>query len=125
MKRMLPLLLILCLLLPSALGEETALPKVKFPAANYVGYLDSECVISMEIIKTGSFTGSIDLELRDQDGRVLGTQKYKFAQKMYFVLRFDETLLGGHDLSVWCGDEQISGVTWILCNKAQEALYAV
>ena len=73
MKRMLSLLVILCLLLPAAaMGEETQLPKVKFPAANYVGYLDAECVISMEIIKTGSFTGSMDLELRSQDGRVLG-----------------------------------------------------
>ena len=109
MKRMLPLLLILCLLLPAAaMGEETQLPKVKFPAANYVGYLDSECVISMEIIKPGSFTGSLELELRSQDGRVLGTQNYKLGQKIYFILQFDETCSGGFDLSVWCGDQQIS-----------------
>ncbi len=108
MKRMLSLLLILCLLLPAAaLGEET-LPKVKFPAANYVGYLDSECVISMEFVKTGSFTDSIDLELRSQDGRVMSTQKYKPGQKLNFILRLDETFLGGFDLSVWYGDQQIS-----------------
>ena len=94
MKKILPLLLILCLLLPSAALGEEKLPKVKFPAANYVGYLDSECVISLELVNTASFTGSISLELRDRYNRVLGTQEYRLGQNMYFRLRFDDAVAG-------------------------------
>ena len=108
MKKLLSLLLILCLLLPAAaLGEET-LPKVKFPAANSLGYLDTECVLSLEIVHPGSFTGSKTLELRDRYNRLIGTREYKLGQQIYFRLQFDETFLGGFDLSVWCDGKRIS-----------------
>lgn len=108
MKKLLSLLLILCLMLPAAaLGEETP-PKVKFPAANYLGYLDSECVISLEMVSAGSFTGTKTLELRDRYNRLLGTREYKLGQQIYFRLQFDESFLGGYDLYVWCEGKQIS-----------------
>ena len=108
MKKLLSLLLILCLALPAAeLGEET-LPKVKFPAANSLGYLDSECVIALEIVNPGSFTGSKMLELRDRYDRLIGTKEYRLGQQPYFLLQFDESFLGGFDLSVWCEGKKIS-----------------
>ncbi len=107
MKKLLALLLILCLLPAAALGEEK-LPKVKFSAANYIGYLDSDCVIAMEIVSAGSFTGSKTLELRDRYDRLLGTRVYKLGQQLNFLLQFDESFLGGYDLYVWCDGKQIS-----------------
>lgn len=108
MKKLLSTLLILCLLLPAAaVGEET-LPKVKFPAANSLGYLDMECVISLEIVNPGYFTGSKTLELRDRYNRLIGTREYRLGQQAYFRLQFDETFLGGFDLSVWCDGRKIS-----------------
>ena len=108
MKKLLSLLLILCLLLPAAaIGEET-LPKVKFPAANCLGYLDTECVIALEIVSDGSFTGSKTLELRDRYNRLLGKREYEPGQKLNFRMQFDETFLGGFDLSVWCDGKKIS-----------------
>jgi peptidoglycan/xylan/chitin deacetylase (PgdA/CDA1 family) len=108
MKKMLSLALILCLLLPAAAMGEDTLPKVKFPAANCLGTLDKECVISLETVNAGSFTGSKMLELRDRYNRLLGTREYKLGQNIYFVLQFDESFLGGYDLSVWCEGKQIS-----------------
>ncbi len=107
MKKLLSLLLILCLLPAAALGEEK-LPKVKFHAANYIGYLDTDCVIAMEIVSAGSFTGSKTLELRDRYNRLLGTREYKPGQQLNFRLQFDESFLGGFDLYVWCDGKQIS-----------------
>ncbi len=108
MKKLLSLLLILCLALPTAALGEEKLPKVKFPAANILGYLDSECVISLEIVNPGSFTGSKMLELRDRYNRLIGTREYKLGQQPYFLLQFDETFLGGFDLSVWCDGKKVS-----------------
>ena len=108
MKKLLSLLLILCLLLPAAALGEEKLPRVKFPAANSLGYLDTDCVIALEIISEGSFTGSKILELRDRYNRLLGTREYKPGQKLNFRMQFDDTFLGGFDLSVWCEGKQIS-----------------
>ena len=108
MKRTLSLLLVLLLLLPAAALGEDKLPKVKFPAANCLGYLDTECVISLEIVNPGSFSGSKTLELRDRYNRLIGTREYKPGQNVYFRLQFDETFLGGYDLSVWCAGKKIS-----------------
>ena len=108
MKKLLSLLLILCLLLPAAALGEEKLPKVKFSAANYLGYLDTECYIALEIVNAGSFTGSKTLELHDRYDRLLGIREYKPGQKLNFRLQFDETFLGGFDLSVWCDGKRIS-----------------
>jgi len=108
MKRIVALLLILCLLLPAAALAEDRLPKMKFPAANYVGYLDTDFAVVMEVSNAGNFSGTKTLELRDQTGRVWASRDYKVGQKINFKTPLDESFLGGHDLAVWCGDTQVS-----------------
>ncbi len=108
MKRLISALLMLCLLLPASSLSEERLPRLKFPAANYIGVLDEDFAVAMEVSTTGSFSGSKTLELRDQDGRVWDAKAYKPGQKLSFRTHLDESFLGGHDLSVWCGDTEIS-----------------
>lgn len=108
MKRMISVLLILCLLLPAAALGEEKLPSVRFPDNNYVGYLDTKCVVSLDTVNPGNEADGKILELRGQNGVILGTLEYKTKQPVVFRMDFDEELLGGHDLSVWCGEKQIS-----------------
>lgn len=108
MKRSIALLLLLCLLLPSAALAADKLPKVKFPAANVIGAIDADLVFRMEITNAGNFSGAKTLELRDQSGRVWMAKEYKVGQAISFTVHLDESFLGGYDLSVWCEDTEIS-----------------
>ena len=108
MKRFVALLLLCCLLLPAAALGEDKLPKVKFEGANYVGNLGDSYSMSLTVSNAGKFSGAKTLELRDQDGMVLATREYKVGQKVSFKLTYEESMLGGHELSVWCDGEKIS-----------------
>lgn len=108
MKKVFSLLLILCMLLPAAALGEEKLPSVRFTEANYVGYLDVDCKISLKVALYGYAAEGKTLELRDQHNRVLSTLEYKENETVTFQLKFDESLLGGHDLSVWCDRQKIS-----------------
>ena len=108
MKRLLSLFLILYLLLPAAALGEEKLPSVRFPSGNFVGYLDLECKISLDTINPGKEADGKTLELRGKNNRILGTLAYQKNQPVVFRMTFDESILGGHDLSVWCDGKKIS-----------------
>ena len=108
MKRILALLLMLCLLPLCASAAEEKLPKVEFPNKNYVGYMDYDFSIQMNV-RSSKTDSTKTLELRDDDGRVWMTKEFKSGTtKLTFKLPLDESHLGGHNLSVWCGDTQVS-----------------
>ena len=71
MKKLFSMLLILCLMLPllASAAEET-LPRLEFPAANYVGYSGYDFSIQMTVRSTGRLQSAKMMELRDETGRV-------------------------------------------------------
>lgn len=109
MKRMVLVLLALCLVLPlGARGEET-LPKFQFSAINQVGYMGYDLAVQVDVKASGSLSAPRTMELRDQTGRVWATREFKpGAKQLTFKAALDESHLGGYDLSVWCGDIQVS-----------------
>ena len=110
MKRFLSLLLIVCMMLPmAAMAAEEKLPRIEFPAANYVGYMNYDFALQMTVRNSGRLNSTKTLELRDQDGRVWAAKDFKpGTTKLTFKVPLDESHLGGYDLSVWCGDTQVS-----------------
>ena len=109
MKKILALLLILCMALPMAALAEEKLPRLEFPAANYVGYSGYDFTVQMTVRNSGKLTSAKTLELRDATGRVWATKEFKpGATTCNFKVALDETFEGGADLSVWCGDTQVS-----------------
>ena len=110
MKKLFSMLLILCLMLPllASAAEET-LPRLEFPAANYVGYSGYDFSIQMTVRSTGRLQSSKMMELRDETGRVWATREFKSgASKCNFKAMLDASFEGGANLSVWCGDTQVS-----------------
>ncbi len=109
MKKLFALLLILCLALPLAAQAEEKLPRVEFPAANYVGYMGYDFSMQMTVRSAGRLSGTKTVELRDHHGRVWAAKDFRpGTTKLSFKVPLDETHLGGYDLSVWIGDAQIS-----------------
>ena len=110
MKKVLALLLLVCLLLPlAAAGAEEKLPRLEFPAANYVGYSGYDFTMQMTVRNSGKLQSAKTLELRDQTGRVWATKEFKpGATKCIFKVPLDASFEGGFDLAVWCGDTQVS-----------------
>ena len=89
----------------AALGENTV-PTVKFDAKNYVAAWGYDARVKVTASKTGS---AQTLELRNERGEVLATRNYKAGTKEFtFVFQPTEDQEGGHNLSVWCNDVQIS-----------------
>ncbi|MBE5782071.1 MAG: polysaccharide deacetylase family protein [Clostridiales bacterium] len=128
MKRWLILLLALCLALPAAAGAEEKLPRLTFPAANYIGYSNYDFSIQMQVNSTGNITSAKTLELRDQDGRVWAIKEFKPGTKQFtFKMALDESHKGGYDLTVWCGDTQVStGSAYVaVTDKHQKALQRI
>lgn len=107
MKKLLSMLLLICLLLPVCSHAEEKLPRVSFPAKNYVGYIDYQCTIQMKVTSSGKLSNPITLELRDQKGRVWCEKSYK-SGTLTFKIPLDASHEGGYDLTVWCGDTQVS-----------------
>lgn len=109
MKRLVSLLLILCLILPAAAWAEGQLPAVKFYQKNYIASTDDTARIKVTVSKAGTQKTALTLELRNQRGEVLATRDYKAGTKEFtFTFTPDESQEGGHDLSVWCGDTKIN-----------------
>lgn len=109
MKKLLSMLLLVCLLLPLCASAEETLPRLDFPGANYVGYMGYDFAMQMQVRSSGRLTESKTLELRDQHGRVWATKTFQpGTTSLTFKVALDETHLGGYDLTVWCGDTQVS-----------------
>ncbi|MBR6667806.1 MAG: polysaccharide deacetylase family protein [Clostridia bacterium] len=110
MKKILALLLILCMALPlTVLAAEEKLPRLEFPAANYVGYSGYTFTMQMTVRNSGKLQSTKTLELRDETGRVWATRDFKpGATKCTFKVELDASFEGGANLSVWCGDTQVS-----------------
>ena len=110
MKRWFSLLLILCLMLPfSAMAAEEKLPRLQFPANNYVGYMNYDFYLQIDVKSSGNISSAKTLELRDDDGRVWAAKDFRpWSTSFAFKIPLDESHLGGHTLSIWCGDKQVS-----------------
>lgn len=128
MKRLLALLLALCLMLPLCAQAAEKPCRLKFYAANYLGYMGYKAYVQLDVYSNGTTTSADTLELRNQHGRVLATRAYKPSSgQLTFTLELDESHLGGHDLSVWLGDTQVSVDTAYLAvtDKHQKAVQTV
>lgn len=109
MRKILSVLLLVCLLLPMTASAEEKLPRLEFPAANYVGYMGYDFFMQMQVRNAGRLSQAITLELRDQNGRVWASKSFRpGTTSLSFKVALDETFLGGYDLTVWCGDTQVS-----------------
>ena len=109
MKRLLALLLIVCLMLPLSAMAAEKMPRLEFPGANYVGYTGYDFTMQMTVRSAGRLESTKTLELRDQNGRVWAEKAFKpGTTKLTFKVPLDESFEGGYDLSVWCGDTQVS-----------------
>ena len=110
MKKLIALLLILCTVLPlTAFAAEEKLPRLDFPAANYVGYTGYAFSVQMTVRNSSRLQSTKTLELRDETGRVWATRDFKpGATKCIFKVPLDASFEGGFDLAVWCGDTQVS-----------------
>jgi len=109
MKRLLALLLIVCLMLPLSAMAAEKMPRLEFPGANYVGYSGYDFTMQMTVRSAGKLESTKTLELRDQNGRVWATKDFRpGTTKLTFKAALDESFEGGYDLSVWCGDTQVS-----------------
>ena len=128
MKKFLSMLLLVCLLLPLCASAEETLPRLDFPGANYVGYMGYDFAMQMQVRSSGRLTESKTLELRDQNGRVWATKTFQpGTTNLTFKVALDETHLGGYDLTVWCGDTQVSVDSAYLAvtDKHQKAVQTV
>ena len=106
MKRFIALLVLLFLAAPSALCENQ-LPTMKFYLNNYVASIGDETRLKVTVSRAGASAQT--LELRNERGEVLSTRNYKpGAKEVNFPLAPTEAQEGGHTLSVWCGDTQVS-----------------
>ncbi|MBE5786614.1 MAG: polysaccharide deacetylase family protein [Clostridiales bacterium] len=110
MKRILPLLLVVLLVLPmTALAAEEKLPRLDFPANNYVGYSGYDFYLQMDVRSAGNLKTAKSLELRDETGRVWAVKDFKpWASSFSFKIPLDKSFEGGATLSVWYGDTQVS-----------------
>jgi len=109
MKRLLVLLLVVCMVLPVSAMAAEKLPRLDFPAANYVGYMNYDFSLKMTVRSGGSFSGAKTLEVRDQDGRVWAEKQFKAGStNLTFKIPLDESHEGGYTLSIWCDDTQVS-----------------
>lgn len=107
MKRLILLLLVLCLVLPTVALAASEYPGVKFYAKNYVASTGNETRVKVLISRSGA-TAQV-IELRNDKGEVLATRNYKPGATEYnFAFTPTESQEGGHNLSVWCGDTKIS-----------------
>ena len=113
MKKLITLLLLLCMVLPmTAFAAEEKLPRLEFPAANYVGYSGYTFSMQMTVRNAGRLQSAKTLELRDETGRVWASRTFKpGATACTFKAELDESFEGGATLSVWCGDTQVSSDT--------------
>lgn len=128
MKRFLSVLLLICLLLPMGVSAEEKLPRVSFPGANNVAYMDYDFSVKMQVRSAGRLSQAVTLELRDQNGRVWASKEFKpGTTTLTFKVHLDETFLGGYDLSVWCGDTQVStNTTYVaVTDKHRKAVQSV
>ena len=129
MKKIIALVLILCLALPlAAFAAEEKLPRMEFPAANYVGYSGYTFAMEMTVRSAGSLQSAKTLELRDETGRVWASRTFKpGSTACTFKVELDESFEGGATLSVWCGDTQISTDTAYIAvtDKHQKAVQTV
>ncbi len=108
MKKLLSLLLIVCLALPT-IGLAEDYPKIKFHQKNYIASTDDTARVKVTVSKAGSMKTPITLELRNAQGEVLATKDYKAGTKeLTFSFQPDESQEGGHDLSVWYGDVKLN-----------------
>ncbi len=110
MKKLFLLLLIFCLILPAGAMAEEQLPTIKFYLKNDVASSDAEkTLIKVTVSRVGTMKSPITLELRNAQGEVLATKEYKAGTKEFnFSFQPNESLEGGHDLSVWYGDVKVS-----------------
>ena len=81
MKRLVPLLFVLCLLLPAIALADSQYPTIKFYSNNYVAAVGDATYVKVTVSKAGSQAGT--LELRNQKGEVLATRNYKSGTKEY------------------------------------------
>lgn len=128
MKRILALLLVLCLALPLCASAEEKLPRLTFSAANYIGYTGYNLGIQMEVRSSGNFSGTKTLEVRNQHGDVLVTKEFRAGTKqLTFKMAVEAIHEGGHEISVWCDDTQISTNTAFLAitDKHRKAVQTV
>lgn len=109
MKKILAVLLLVCMLLPLGASAEEKLPRVQFPMNNYVASIGYEFYLQLEVKSGGNIKTTKTYELRDETGRVWGTKEFKPGWSTYsYRIMIDESHIGGHDLAVWCGDTQVS-----------------
>ena len=129
MKKIIALLLILCMALPlAAFAAEEKMPRMEFPAANYVGYSGYTFTMQMTVRNAGRLQSAKTLELRDETGRVWASRTFKHgANSCTFKAELDESFEGGATLSVWCGDVQVSSDTAYVAvtDKHQKAVQTV
>lgn len=109
MKKLLAIVLLLCMLAPMAAVAEEKLPHVQFPMENYVAYPDYEFYLQLDVKSSGSLKSPKTYELRDETGRVWASKEVKSGWTKYsYKIMLDESHVGGHTLAVWCGDTQVS-----------------
>ncbi len=101
LKRIITLLLTLCLLLPAACAEEPT-PRVQFYLTDYIFYLDRDASVIVQCNNPASIAGGQTFQLRDHEGRVLSEAQWKNpGKRLSFKFRTDAAMLGGSELSVW------------------------
>lgn len=128
LKKALSLLLTLCLLLPCAALATEKLPTFQFANINDVAYLGANWGLTVAVKRAGGASSVYDVELRDDTGRVWATKTYRYGNtQLTFKVKIDESHLGGHNLSVWYGDEKLTNRELYLAvtDKHQKAVQKV
>lgn len=100
MKKLLAIVLLLCMLAPMAAVAEEKLPHVQFPMENYVAYPDYEFYLQLDVKSSGSLKSPKTYELRDETGRVWASKEVKSGWTKYsYKIMLDESHVGGHTLA--------------------------
>lgn len=100
---------LLAAFLSPALADDAALPRVEFYITHYVGHTGRETKVIVQCRNPGAVTPGGTFELRNQHGTVLAVAQWRNPRsRLTFTIRADETMLGGHDLSVWQNGVKVS-----------------
>ena len=109
MKKIIALLLVLMLGLPTFALAADKLPRIQFVEDHHVGYINETNSFLVTVKNPSSFSSSYTLELRDETGRVWSTKNLNpGTQQLTFRPELDETFEGGAVLTVWVDDTQVS-----------------
>ena len=97
------------ILLCATCSAEKPLPRVRFFMTEYVGHVGLTTNVLVDCLNPGNAAGKGEVfELRSGN-RVLATAEWNdLSRRLTFRLQVDETMLGGHDLTIWYKGRQVS-----------------